>query len=95
MSPARCWINGSDNMYKRVVHVQVTETPEELKIESPQYTTKRQEKKSSNEDVSIKNHHQYEFRHGTAQRLLCLNEKRFAPEYHFMKVVKRETLPIR
>ena len=45
------WIR---DIYKRVVPVHVTGTPEELKIESPQHTVTRQETKPSNENVSIK-----------------------------------------
>ena len=45
------WIR---DIYKRVVPVQVTGTPEELKIESPQLTATRQETNPSNDNVSIK-----------------------------------------
>ena len=45
------WIR---DIYKRVVLVQVTGTPEELKIESPQHTATRQETNPSNENVSIR-----------------------------------------
>lgn len=45
------WIR---DIYKRVVPVQVTGTPEELKIESPQHTATRQEANPSNDNVSIK-----------------------------------------
>lgn len=45
------WIR---DIYKRVVPVQVTGTPEELKIESSQYTATRQETNPSNDNVSIK-----------------------------------------
>lgn len=44
------WIR---DIYKRVVPVQVTGTPEELKIVSPQHTATRQETNPSNENVSI------------------------------------------
>lgn len=42
------------DIYKRVVHVLVTRTPEELKIESPQHSAARQETNPSNDNVSIK-----------------------------------------
>ena len=45
------WIR---DIYKRVVPVQVTETPDELKIENPKHPETEQEKRTSNEDVSIK-----------------------------------------
>lgn len=45
------WIR---DIYKRVVPVQVTGTPEEHKIESPHDTKREQEKKSSNDNVIIK-----------------------------------------
>lgn len=45
------WIR---DIYKRVVPVQITGTPEELKNESPQHTATRQETNPSNENVTIK-----------------------------------------
>ena len=45
------WIR---DIYKRVVPVQITGTPEELKIDNPQPTETELKKKTSNEDVSIK-----------------------------------------
>ena len=44
------WIR---DIYKRVVPVQVTGTPEELKIESPQHSATRQETNPSNDNVGI------------------------------------------
>ena len=41
-------------IYKRVVPVQITGPPEELKIEHPQHTETDPKKKTGNEDVSIK-----------------------------------------
>ena len=45
------WIR---DIYKRVVPVQIAGAPEELKIENPRPTKTEPEKKTSNEDVSIK-----------------------------------------
>ncbi|MBQ8422521.1 MAG: hypothetical protein IJX11_09705, partial [Bacteroidales bacterium] len=45
------WIR---DIYKRVVPVQITGAPEELKIENPKHTQTEQETKSSHENVSIK-----------------------------------------
>lgn len=45
------WIR---DIYKRVVPVQITGTPEELKIEKPQHTATRQETNPSNKNVSIR-----------------------------------------
>jgi len=45
------WIR---DIYKRVVPVQITGAPEELKIESPDPTKIEPKKQTSNEDVSIK-----------------------------------------
>ena len=45
------WIR---DIYKRVVPVQITGVPEELKIESPDPTDIAPKKQTSNEDVSIK-----------------------------------------
>ena len=45
------WIR---DIYKRVVPVQVTGIPEELKIENNQHTETEPEKRAGNEDVSIK-----------------------------------------
>lgn len=45
------WIR---DIYKRIVPIQITGTPEELKIENPQPTETEPKKKTSDEDVSIK-----------------------------------------
>ena len=45
------WIR---DIYKRVVPVQITGTPEELKVESPLHTVIRQETNPNNENGSIK-----------------------------------------
>lgn len=45
------WIK---DIYKKVVPVQVTGIPEELKIENHQHTETEPEKRTGNEDVSIK-----------------------------------------
>ena len=45
------WIR---DIFKRVVPVQITGAPEELKIENPKHPETEQEKRTSNEDVSIK-----------------------------------------
>lgn len=42
------------DIYKRVVPVQITGTPEELKVESPRRTVIRQETNPNNENGSIK-----------------------------------------
>lgn len=45
------WIR---DIYKRVVPVQITGAPEDLKIENPKHTQTEQETKPSHENVSIK-----------------------------------------
>ena len=45
------WIR---DIYKRVVPVQITGAPEELKIENPKHTQTEQETKPSHENISIK-----------------------------------------
>ena len=42
------------DIYKRIVPVQISGTPDELKIDNPKHAETAPKKKTSNEDVSIK-----------------------------------------